>query len=362
MKIQETGFARELITWYRAHKRDLPWRETKDPYKIWLSEIILQQTRVQQGLPYYQNFVSTYPTVFDLANAAEEEVLRLWQGLGYYSRARNLHATAKYIAEELNGTFPTSYKELLKLKGVGKYTAAAIASFAYQEAVASVDGNVYRVLSRVFGVSEDIASGRGQRYFQELANELIPHDLPDLFNQALMEFGAMHCTPKKPACTTCPFVTVCEAYQHEMVDKLPVKTKKVKTRRRVFNYFVFKGEGTVLMQQRTGKDIWQGLFEFFLIEDEKFITFAELLSAYDKGKEIRSVMEETPAVISYSKAYKHILSHQKLEVQFVLVEVSEKKFLKSLLTTLGLRNLTIEEVQDVPKPILIENYLDDYVY
>jgi len=218
-------FSARLVEWYLQNKRELPWRTTKDPYKIWLSEIILQQTRVAQGLPYYLKFIEKYPNVRALANADEQEVLRLWQGLGYYSRARNLHAAAKYVANELGGNFPDSYQKLKQLKGVGDYTAAAIASFAYQEKVAVVDGNVYRVLARLFGIEIDINSNEGKKTFSKLANELITQYQPDLHNQAMMEFGALHCTPANPNCMFCPFTTECEARLTQRQSVLPIKIK-----------------------------------------------------------------------------------------------------------------------------------------
>nr|WP_321539525.1 A/G-specific adenine glycosylase [Flavobacterium piscinae] len=221
-------FSNRLIQWYLENKRDLPWRNTTNPYPIWLSEIILQQTRVAQGLPYYERFIETFPTVFDLANASEEQVLKLWQGLGYYSRGRNLHKTAQIIAFELNGTFPTTYTELLKLKGIGSYTAATIASFSQKEVVPVVDGNVFRILARYFDVETDISSATAKKEFTALANELIDSKQPDVFNQALMEFGALQCVPKNPNCSICVFKDSCAALQKKKVDLLPIKLKKRK--------------------------------------------------------------------------------------------------------------------------------------
>jgi len=231
-------FKRELIHWYSINKRDLPWRETKNPYYIWLSEIILQQTQVKQGLPYYEAFVKQYPSVFDLANASEEAVLKLWQGLGYYSRARNLHATAKHIAFNLNGKFPNNYKDLLTLKGVGDYTASAISSIAFNEVAAVVDGNVYRVLSRYFGIKTPINSTTGIKEFKSLASSLIDKKQPATFNQAIMEFGARQCKPKNPDCTTCPINRGCAALQKKLTDTLPVKLKKTKVSTKYFNFLV----------------------------------------------------------------------------------------------------------------------------
>jgi len=259
-------FSAIIIDWYQDNHRKLHWRETVDPYKIWLSEVILQQTRVAQGLPYYERFIISFPTVFDLAVAPSQKVLRLWQGLGYYSRARNLHRCAKQVVEKFNGHFPNSFNELTKLPGVGDYTAAAIASIAFREPVAVVDGNVYRVLARVFGIEKDIASGEGKKYFFSLANKLIDKTRPDLFNQALMEFGALHCLPKNPKCGECIFSKSCNANQRNLQAVLPVKSKKLKIKTRYFYYFILINKNKVLLKRRTEKDIWQGLNDFYLIE------------------------------------------------------------------------------------------------
>src|SRR6478735_4517688 len=277
-------FSNRLTQWYLINKRDLPWRNTTDPYQIWLSEIMLQQTRVAQGLPYFLSFTEAFPTVFDLANASEQEVLKLWQGLGYYSIARNLHATAKYVAFELNGIFPDNYKDLLKLKGVGEYTAAAIASFSYNETVAVVDGNVFRVLSRYFDVETDISLASAKKEFQDLAHELIPKGEAALFNQAIMEFGALQCVPKSPDCENCVMNSGCLALQKKKVAELPVKTKKTKVRNRFFNYLILEDdESRTIVNQRTDKGIWHKLYEFPLIEtelEEDFEKMAPRINAY----------------------------------------------------------------------------------
>lgn len=247
-------FSNLLIDWYLQNKRDLPWRKTTNPYNIWLSEIMLQQTRVAQGLPYYEAFISAFPTVFDLAKASEEEVLKLWQGLGYYSRARNLHSTAQYIASELNGEFPKDYKNLLKLKGVGDYTAAAIASIAYGEEVPVVDGNVYRVLSRYFGIEDDISLPKAKIEFQKLSKNLLPEGKASLYNQALMEFGALQCVPKSPDCTQCVFNSSCFALQKNRVGELPLKSKRTKVKNRYFYYLIIRdGEGNFVLNKEKTK-------------------------------------------------------------------------------------------------------------
>jgi len=263
-------FTTELLRWNsEANNRQLPWKHEKDPYKIWLSEIILQQTRAEQGRPYYEQFILHYPKVEDLANAPEDEVFRLWQGLGYYNRCRNLMTAAKTIAHQYKGVFPKSYDEILELKGVGPYTAAAIASFAFDLPYAVLDGNVYRVLSRYFGIDTPIDSLEGKRYFQELATELIDKKQAAAFNQSIMDFGASVCTPQLPDCEHCPLQRNCVAYKQEMVSLLPVKTKKLIVKERDFDYLVLTTDDEIYIRQRSQKDIWQGLYEFYLIENEK---------------------------------------------------------------------------------------------
>ena len=261
------NFAKLLVSWYLDNRRPLPWRSTTDPYRIWLSEIILQQTRVDQGKPYYLSFVKSFPKVEDLASASEEEVLKLWQGLGYYSRARNLHASAKYVSNVLRGIFPSNYKDLLALKGVGDYTASAIASICYGEPVAVVDGNVYRVLSRIYGIDTPINSTEGVRQFKQLAQELLDKKDPATFNQGIMEFGATHCKPQNPLCDSCHFAAKCIAYNQNRIAELPVKLKKQKVKSRHFNYLVFiSDKGETILEQRKGKGIWEGLYECPLVE------------------------------------------------------------------------------------------------
>jgi A/G-specific adenine glycosylase len=343
-KMNNKAFSKKIIQWYEENKRCLPWRETTDPYKIWLSEIILQQTRVAQGLPYYEHFVKTFPTVFSLAKAPQQQVLRLWQGLGYYSRARNLLTCAKMVVDDFGGRFPNSYQELKKLKGIGPYTAAAIASIAFKESVAVVDGNVFRVLARVFGIDKDIAGNGGKAFFFAKANELIPKDQPDLFNQAVMEFGALHCLPQNPLCDTCVFAKTCVANQQGLQKMLPVKSKKLKVRNRYFYYFVIRHQDKILMKQREGKDIWQGLYDFYLIETRR-------------NQKVEVLMNDNKLLkgstkISESQIYRHILSHQKLMVRFV-----EVKWRSSKLPSVKLKWFTKKQVAALPKPILIANYL-----
>lgn len=263
-------FTRNLLQWhFEENDRQLPWKNEKDPYKIWLSEIILQQTRAEQGLPYYQRFTAQYPDVHALANAPEAEVFRLWQGLGYYNRCRNLMAAAQTVSRDYKGQFPADYERILALKGVGAYTAAAIASFAFGLPYAVLDGNVYRVLSRYFGIDTETDSTGGKKQFQELAQQLLDPKQPAAFNQAIMDFGASVCKPKGAGCDDCILSPECVAFKQDMVDLLPVKGKKIKVTERYFHYFVLQCGDEVLIQQRKEKDIWQDLFEFYLVETEQ---------------------------------------------------------------------------------------------
>lgn len=340
-------FSKTLISWYLQNKRDLPWRKTANPYHIWLSEIMLQQTRVAQGLPYFLSFTTSFPTIFDLANADEEQVLKLWQGLGYYSRARNLHATAKYIASDLNGIFPDSFSGLLKLKGVGEYTAAAIASFSYNEVVPVVDGNVFRVLSRFFDIETDIASSSAKKEFTALANELIPKDNPAIFNQAIMEFGALQCIPKNPDCGICVLNSGCLALKYNRVGELPVKLKKTKVRNRYFNYIVFSDAiQNLVIRKRVEKGIWHNLYEFPLIETDGEVDFDSISKLInDKYGNKNAILSIKP--LNKSKIL-HKLSHQHLFVDFYKVEV------EGLLE----EAITYESMILFPFPIVIFNFIE----
>jgi len=346
-----------LSKWYLQNKRDLPWRKTQNPYYIWLSEIMLQQTRVVQGTPYFLTFQKAFPTVFDLAKANEEQVLKLWQGLGYYSRARNLHKTAQYVAYELEGIFPDNYADLLKLKGVGEYTAAAIASFSYNEAVPVVDGNVFRVLSRYFDIETDIAVASAKKEFAALAFELMTKDTrggaelseanPALFNQAIMEFGALQCVPKSPNCGICIFNESCAALQKKKVAQLPVKSKKLKVRKRFFNYVIASDENeNTIIQKRTAKGIWHNLYEFPLIETEKEEDFncvsEQIQNDYFKENSIISVLEYN------EKSLIHKLSHQHLHIKFWKVKVG------GILEN-GIDAATLKTF---PFPIVIHNFIE----
>ncbi|WP_080059270.1 A/G-specific adenine glycosylase [Spirosoma aerolatum] len=359
----EVTFAPVLERWYEVHKRDLPWRHTRDPYRIWLSEIILQQTRVAQGKPYYERFVKAYPTIADMARADERELLRLWQGLGYYSRARNLHQTARYVTLQLEGKFPSTYHELLKMKGIGAYTAAAVASFAFGERVPVVDGNVYRVLARVFGITDEITTTTAKKTFAALASRLIQSATdPATYNQAIMEFGAIHCTPVAPDCLLCPLQQVCVAYQTGRQHLLPVKAKKAPVRERFFSYLVFRHQGKFAMRERTTRDIWQNLYDFYLLETSELVSqrilgdnqesFWPQLSLPEPI--LDAVMKEilvTPPVEAMQ-----LLSHQRIRAQFYLIELPDDAI--SLLPN-DLHWFSEEAISQLPKPVLVTNYLKD---
>jgi A/G-specific adenine glycosylase len=341
-------FSNTLVYWYLQNTRDLPWRKTKNPYFIWLSEIMLQQTRVAQGLSYYLKFTSTFPTVFDLAKADESTILKMWQGLGYYSRARNLHFSAKQIVKELNGEFPSTYAEIIKLKGIGDYTASAIASICFEEPTAVVDGNVFRVLSRYFGINTAINSTAGIKEFKALAQTLIDRKQAGTFNQAIMDFGALHCKPQNPLCETCPLSDGCVALEKNLTKKLPVKEKKIKVRKRYFNFLVIKtGDYKTILTERKGKGIWQGLYQFPLIECEKIINQKEIISS----EEFTDLFpDETTLSLFNSKEIVHKLSHQHLYTQFWIVETK----------TLKNADILWENIQDFPVPVLIANFLEAF--
>lgn len=316
-----TGLAKDLLRWYTVHKRDLPWRETRDPYAIWLSEIILQQTRIDQGLSYYLKFMERYPAVTDLARADEDDILKLWQGLGYYSRARNLHATARTIAEIFHGHFPDSYAGLRSLKGVGDYTAAAIASISFNLPHAVVDGNVFRFLSRLYGISTPVNTQTGKKEFIKLANTILDKESPGEYNQAVMEFGALHCTPKNPGCNSCIFSNRCIAFQNGSVNKLPVKAGKQKIRSRYFNYLLIRDHEHTYISKRTGNDIWKNLYEFPLIETDEKTGMADL------HKHLSRILgNEKIKISSITPWKKQVLSHQYIYYRFIYIPASDKKY------------------------------------
>ncbi|WP_345333852.1 A/G-specific adenine glycosylase [Mucilaginibacter defluvii] len=307
------NFADELLNWYQQNKRDLPWRNTTDAYTIWLSEIILQQTRVEQGMPYFHRFLERFPDVRSFAAATEDEVLKLWQGLGYYSRGRNMLKTAQQVEQEYGGVFPTDYNTLIKLKGIGEYTAAAISSFSANEHRAVVDGNVYRVLARYFGISEPVNSPKSKKTFQELADSLINKKNPALHNQAMMEFGALLCKPKNPGCGICPVRLGCYAFKHNATTNLPVKLKTVKSKERYLNYFLVTDGKTLLMNKRGDNDIWANMYDLPLLETNGLISVEEALNS----SEIQYAFGENVKAEYVSPINKHILTHQKLFVRLI---------------------------------------------
>lgn len=348
-------FAKKLKSWYADNKRLLPWRETNDPYKIWISEVILQQTRIDQGLDYYLRFIGRFPDVRRLANASEDEILKLWQGLGYYSRARNMHSTAKTIVERYNGNFPETYNELITLKGVGPYTAAAIASIAFGRAAPVIDGNVMRVISRWFAIDEAVDSVKGKKMIAEALNEIFDHEDPGTFNQAIMDFGAMVCKPKNPNCRDCPFSGSCIAFSQNLVSELPRKSKTIKQLKRYFHYLVIillnDEKFFTLFKKRDEKDIWGGLYEFPMIETEAGIEPDALM----KTKHWQELFEGIkPEIIHISKTYKHQLTHQQLFAVFYHVRLTEpipEKFKANL--------VKLNELHSYPIPRLIDRYLTE---
>ena len=345
------SFTQEIYSWFTNNKRDLPWRETSDPYKIWISEIILQQTRVAQGMGYYNRFVEEFPTIFDLANASEDTILKLWQGLGYYSRARNLHFTAKFIVNNYNGIFPNDFKSILSLKGIGIYTAAAIASIAFNLPYAAVDGNIYRVISRYFGISTPIDSEKGKSEIQKIANELISEKNPGFHNQTYMEFGALQCAPKSPNCNLCPLQETCYAAINNLTDQIPVKEKKVKQRTRFFYYYIIECRNSILLEKRTGKDIWKNLHQFPLIESEFELSENEILNLATPVN-----THENANFKSISGSVKHVLTHQTIYARFVQIETEEFNLKDS-----NFIKVNKKDIYKFAVPRLLENYLNEFI-
>ncbi len=352
---EQLFFTRQLLAWYQPSDRPLPWKAIKNPYYIWLSEIILQQTRVEQGLPYYLKFVQQYPTVVDLANAPEDDVFKLWEGLGYYSRARNLHAAAKHVVEAHQGVFPSTYETIRALKGVGEYTAAAIASFAYGMPYAVVDGNVYRVLSRFFGIATPIDSTAGKKEFRLLADALLSQEQPALYNQAIMDFGATVCTPKNPLCNICPQQARCHAWYTKTIGELPVKAKKIKKRSRYFYYLVINHDGKVYVRKRPEGDVWAGLYDFPLIE----------LAALHEGLFLTDQLTSTPfweanfahqaiQVQGVSTTYKQVLSHQYIHALFIEMRAGLGFFMENP----DFVAIERKKIKNFAFPKLIGRYLD----
>jgi len=345
-------FTAELISWNRdKNSRQMPWKGEKDPYKIWISEIILQQTRVQQGLDYYKKFITAFPDIKSLALAPDQKVFKLWEGLGYYSRCRNLIASAKFIHETLNDKFPEEYKEILSLKGVGSYTASAISSFAFNKPYAVLDGNVFRVLSRFFGIEIPVNTTIGKKYYGDLAQLLLDKKNPAEYNQAIMDFGAVICKPALPLCGECPLQQKCVAFLQNKIQVLPVNGKATKQKERFFNYFIIEFKDKVYIKERIEKDIWQNLFEFILIETTSLLNEKELF----KGEALSSILSGSIFKIKkISKVYVQKLTHQKIMGRFFHLELQEP-----LKNSGEYKLVTKKSLQNLPFPKFITSYLKD---
>lgn len=352
--INHHPFTKGLLTWYRQHARELPWRQTQDPYAIWLSEVVLQQTRVAQGLPYYLKLLEVFPTVESLAHADESVLFRHWQGLGYYSRARNLHKTAKLVVSDFQGKFPTTYDALIQLPGVGPYTAAAIASFAFGEAKPVVDGNVFRILARYFGIETDILHSSARKEFTEVAQELIPNDLAAEFNQAIMDFGSLQCSPA-PLCGSCPLSLTCFAFQQKRISDFPVKQKKAKQRNRYFNYFIVEQGKRILIRERKEKDIWSGLWEFYLVESPQV---EELESIMELDGNL-SMLLQGATIQSLKSPKLHILSHQKIHCRAWHIQVPDNLDISMLD---GFQWIQPEDFEKLGKSVLLLNLITDNLH
>lgn len=342
-------FSNKIYNWYTINKRNLPWRNTNNAYKIWISEIILQQTRVAQGTNYYLRFIENFPNVEELARADEDEVLKLWQGLGYYSRARNLHHTAKIIVKSFNSQFPEDYKSIIKLKGIGPYTAAAITSIAFNKPYPTVDGNIYRILSRYFGIKTAIDSSAGKKQFQELAEELINNQAPGMHNQALMEFGALQCIPKSPNCPECPLNEWCYALQNNFVHLLPIKEKKTKQRKRFFYYYLIDDGAHIYLEKRQSDDIWKNLYQLPLSEFDKEKADDELVLVQNPFVQNGSVN-----IKHITPQKKHVLSHQIIYAKVLYLEVANNINISS-----SLIRVNKKDIYKFAVPRLVEHFLEE---
>ncbi len=349
------NFSEKILVWYKKNQRELPWRSTHDPYKVWLSEIILQQTRIAQGIAYYNKFLEKFPDIYQLAGASEDQVLATWQGLGYYSRARNLHHTAKDIVENYQGQFPSTYDELLKLKGLGKYTAAAIASIAFNRSVAVVDGNVLRLICRYFGIEKPIDRPSVAKEIEGIANELIDPDHPSAFNQAMMDLGATVCKPQTPSCQICPFIGECIAQKNGLQSKIPFKEKKVKVKKRFFHFFFFyhktENQLAICVEKRTGNDIWKNLYQFPLIETPD----------NDMPKEniyLKALSENGEKILieGSGSRFKHVLTHQVIEAFFYKIPLSSTVGAMPP----GVQWIDYEKFENMGKPVLISRFLKSW--
>ena len=345
------AFQQEIIKWYLTNKRSLPWRDTQDAYVIWLSEIILQQTRVEQGLPYFNRFLEAYPKVADFAAASEMQILKLWQGLGYYSRGRNMLFTARQIIELHNGVFPVKYADLIKLKGIGEYTAAAISSFSSGEARAVLDGNVFRVLSRYFGINTPINSTQGKKQFSELAQSLIHEADPAMYNQAIMEFGALQCKPKSPDCPSCPLQLSCYARNNNLISQLPVKLKKLTVKTRHINYFVCRRGDEILVNKRIYEDIWQHLYDFPSIETQE-VADVENVQFFNK---VKQNFGQNVTILPLMEI-KHLLTHQIIYVQFFALD----NYIVNFNNNAEAKWVTWADFEQLPQPKILTKFINNY--
>ena len=346
-------FRKLLLQWNKEeNRRQMPWKGEKNPYKIWLSEIILQQTRVEQGFTYYQKFIDSFPEINDLANASDTKVYKMWEGLGYYSRCKNLLETARRIVNRNDGNFPKTYEEILQLKGVGGYTAAAIASFAYNLPYAVLDGNVFRVLSRFFGVSKAIDTTEGKKYFTKLANELLDKKQPGIYNQAIMDFGAMVCKPVAPLCLQCVFKKHCHANSTNSAGLFPQKSKKIKIQTRWFYYLVIKYKNQFYIRQRIENDIWKNLYEFNVLEFELESSSKDVLK---KAEKLKIIKKKEYQVLTISSTQKQQLSHQKIFAQFIAIQLFHKE------TIPDMKLVTKKEILEFAFPKIINNYFMQYL-
>src|SRR6188768_736748 len=340
-----------LLQWNRhQNTRIMPWKGEKDPYKIWLSEIILQQTRVEQGWQYYEKFIAVFPDINKLAAAKDNKVYKMWEGLGYYSRCKNLIETARFISKKLKGKFPDKFEEILSLKGVGNYTASAIASFAYDLPYAVVDGNVFRVLSRLFGIKKPIDSTEGKKLFSQLAFELLDKKRPGIYNQALMDFGAVICKPQNPLCDNCVLKDHCFAYKKGLVNKLPVKEKKIKKTTRWFNYLMIGYNDKIYIRKRIGNDIWKNLNEFVLIETNTDVSAKRLLTRAEKAKILK---KDSYKIVSVSPLYSQQLSHQKIMGRFIKIAIKNEFVLG------GIKPVSLKQLLRHAFPRLINAYFEN---
>src|SRR6187399_2118631 len=339
-----------LLQWNRhQNTRKMPWKGEKDPYKIWLSEIILQQTRVEQGWQYYEKFIAVFPDINKLAAAKDKKIYKMWEGLGYYSRCKNLIETARFISKKLKGKFPDKFEDILSLKGVGNYTASAIASFAYNLPYAVVDGNVFRVLSRVFGIKKPIDSTEGKKLFSGLALELLDKQLPGIYNQALMDFGAVICKPQNPLCHNCVLKDHCFAYKKGLVNKLPVKEKKIKIATRWFNYLVIGYNDKIYIHKRISNDIWKNLHEFVLIETNTDVSAKRVLARAEKEKILK---KNSYKVVSISPLYSQQLSHQKIKGLFIQIAIKKEVALP------GFKPVSLKQLSHHAFPRLLKAYFE----